>query len=109
MPPAITPSSPIPHPTGHRIKSKDNRDKRVELLQVYARKHFPAVRFLEYAITVEEYTLQKVCVWVGGSWAGGLGRQVVRMSPCLVLSVMWDADCPMSSNILQPRCISTCA
>ncbi|PSC69965.1 ATP-citrate synthase beta chain 2 [Micractinium conductrix] len=44
---------------GHRIKSKDNRDKRVELLQRYARKHFPSTRYLDYAITVEEYTLQK--------------------------------------------------
>ncbi|GAB4814346.1 hypothetical protein N2152v2_001392 [Parachlorella kessleri] len=44
---------------GHRIKSKDNRDKRVELLQRYARKHFPSTKYLDYAITVEEYTLQK--------------------------------------------------
>jgi ATP citrate (pro-S)-lyase len=44
---------------GHRIKSKDNRDKRVELLQRYARKHFPSTRYLDYAVTVEEYTLQK--------------------------------------------------
>ncbi|KAL4428457.1 hypothetical protein ABPG75_002546 [Micractinium tetrahymenae] len=44
---------------GHRIKSKDNRDKRVELLQRYARKHFPSIRYLDYAITVENYTLQK--------------------------------------------------
>lgn len=27
---------------GHRIKSKDNRDKRVELLQDCARRHAPA-------------------------------------------------------------------
>lgn len=44
---------------GHRIKSKDNRDKRVELLQNYARKFFPATRYLAYAVTVEEYTLGK--------------------------------------------------
>jgi ATP citrate (pro-S)-lyase len=44
---------------GHRIKSKDNRDKRVELLQRYARKHFPTTKYLDYAITVENYTLQK--------------------------------------------------
>mmetsp|Transcript_2124 Transcript_2124/g.5387 ORF Transcript_2124/g.5387 Transcript_2124/m.5387 type:complete len:610 (-) Transcript_2124:434-2263(-) len=44
---------------GHRIKSKDNRDKRVELLQVYARKFFPSTRYLDYAVRVEEYTLQK--------------------------------------------------
>lgn len=44
---------------GHRIKSKDNRDKRVELLQNYAKKFFPSTRYLQYAISVEEYTLQK--------------------------------------------------
>lgn len=44
---------------GHRIKSKDNRDKRVELLQRYARERFPSTRFLDYAIEVEGYTLQK--------------------------------------------------
>jgi ATP citrate (pro-S)-lyase len=44
---------------GHRIKSKDNRDKRVEILQRYARKHFPTTKYLDYAITVENYTLQK--------------------------------------------------
>ncbi|GLC34540.1 ATP-citrate synthase beta chain protein 1 [Pleodorina starrii] len=44
---------------GHRIKSKDNRDKRVELLQNYARKFFPSTRYLEYAVAVETYTLQK--------------------------------------------------
>lgn len=26
----------------------------------YARKHFPSTRYLDYAITVENYTLQKV-------------------------------------------------
>ncbi|GFR40214.1 hypothetical protein Agub_g780 [Astrephomene gubernaculifera] len=44
---------------GHRIKSKDNRDKRVALLQEYARKFFPSTRYLDYAVAVEAYTLQK--------------------------------------------------
>lgn len=44
---------------GHRIKSKDNRDKRVQLLQMYARKHFPSTTYLAYAEAVEEYTLSK--------------------------------------------------
>jgi ATP citrate (pro-S)-lyase len=43
----------------NRIKSRDNRDKRVELLQRYARTHFPAVKYMEYAVTVETYTLSK--------------------------------------------------
>ncbi|XP_024390625.1 ATP-citrate synthase beta chain protein 2 [Physcomitrium patens] len=44
---------------GHRIKSRDNRDKRVELLQKYARTQFPNVKYMEYAVTVESYTLTK--------------------------------------------------
>lgn len=44
---------------GHRIKRGDNRDKRVELLQEYARTHFPAVKYMDYAVQVETYTLSK--------------------------------------------------
>eukprot|EP00887_Chlorella_sp_A99_P004947 scaffold4.g4947.t1 len=44
---------------GHRIKSRDNRDARVALLQTYARRYFPSVKYLDYAIQVEGYTLQK--------------------------------------------------
>ncbi|KMZ62606.1 Citrate (Si)-synthase, Succinate--CoA ligase (ADP-forming) [Zostera marina] len=44
---------------GHRIKRADNRDKRVELLQEYARTHFPSVKHMEYAVQVETYTLSK--------------------------------------------------
>eukprot|EP00899_Mesostigma_viride_P016394 jgi/Mesvir1/24756/Mv22014-RA.1 len=44
---------------GHRIKSKDNKDKRVEFLIAYAESHFPNVKHLEFALTVEKYTLTK--------------------------------------------------
>ncbi|THU69024.1 hypothetical protein C4D60_Mb08t09990 [Musa balbisiana] len=44
---------------GHRIKSRDNRDKRVQLLQQYAHTHFPSVKYMEYAVQVETYTLSK--------------------------------------------------
>ncbi|KAM3289177.1 ATP-citrate synthase beta chain protein 2 isoform X1 [Capsicum chacoense] len=44
---------------GHRIKRGDNRDKRVELLQLYARDNFPSVKYMEYAVQVETYTLSK--------------------------------------------------
>ncbi|KAG6764067.1 hypothetical protein POTOM_031524 [Populus tomentosa] len=44
---------------GHRIKRGDNRDKRVELLQLFARTHFPSVKYMEYAVQVETYTLSK--------------------------------------------------
>uniref|UniRef100_A0A6N2LSA3 ATP citrate synthase n=1 Tax=Salix viminalis TaxID=40686 RepID=A0A6N2LSA3_SALVM len=44
---------------GHRIKRGDNRDKRVELLQQFAHTHFPSVKYMEYAVQVETYTLSK--------------------------------------------------
>ncbi|CAI0466978.1 unnamed protein product [Linum tenue] len=44
---------------GHRIKRGDNRDKRVELLQEFARTNFPSVKYMEYAVQVETYTLTK--------------------------------------------------
>ncbi len=44
---------------GHRIKSAKNPDKRVELLKEYAKKNFPSTRYLDYALEVEKYTLQK--------------------------------------------------
>lgn len=44
---------------GHRIKTAENRDKRVELLSEYARKHFPSMETFLYAKKVETYTLQK--------------------------------------------------
>lgn len=42
-----------------RIKRGDNKDKRVELLQRFARTHFPSVKYMEYAVQVETYTLSK--------------------------------------------------
>ncbi|CAJ1963174.1 unnamed protein product [Sphenostylis stenocarpa] len=44
---------------GHRVKNRDRKDKRVELLQKFARTHFPSVKYMEYAVEVEAYTLQK--------------------------------------------------
>ncbi|CDF32141.1 ATP citrate lyase [Chondrus crispus] len=44
---------------GHRIKTAENRDKRVELLANYAKQHFPEMGTFLYAKKVEEYTLQK--------------------------------------------------
>ncbi|KVH96442.1 ATP-citrate lyase/succinyl-CoA ligase [Cynara cardunculus var. scolymus] len=44
---------------GHRIKRGDNRDKRVELLQLFARTNFPSTKYMEYAVEVETYTLSK--------------------------------------------------
>jgi len=44
---------------GHRIKNRDNPDQRVVLLKDYAQKFFSHKKFLNYALEVENYTLQK--------------------------------------------------
>jgi ATP citrate (pro-S)-lyase len=44
---------------GHRIKTAENRDKRVLLLSAYAETHFPSIKYLNYARSVEAYTLTK--------------------------------------------------
>jgi len=43
----------------NRVKNRDRKDKRVELLQKFARTHFPCVKYMEYAVEVEAYTLSK--------------------------------------------------
>ena len=49
---------------GHRIKSKDNRDKRVELLIAYARRFFLATKYLNYALV----RVGPACDQVNGEW-----------------------------------------
>ncbi|MFH1786715.1 MAG: citrate/2-methylcitrate synthase [archaeon] len=44
---------------GHRIKSLENPDKRVELLKNYVKKNFPKTKYLDYAIEVEQVTTKK--------------------------------------------------
>ncbi len=44
---------------GHRVKSLDNPDKRVELLKNYAFKNFPHTKYLDYAVEVEKVTTRK--------------------------------------------------
>jgi ATP citrate (pro-S)-lyase len=44
---------------GHRVKSKDNPDKRVEMLRKYVEKHFKNRDLINYALEVEEITLRK--------------------------------------------------
>lgn len=44
---------------GHRIKSKHNPDKRVDLLKQYATKEFNSTPYLNYALEVEKITLEK--------------------------------------------------
>ncbi len=44
---------------GHRIKSVQNPDKRVELLKEYAKKHFKKTEYLDYSREVEKITTAK--------------------------------------------------
>ncbi|OAG42934.1 ATP-citrate synthase subunit 1 [Fonsecaea monophora] len=44
---------------GHRIKSRNNPDLRVELVKDFVLKHFPSHKLLDYAIAVETVTTSK--------------------------------------------------
>lgn len=44
---------------GHRIKSAHNLDQRVVYLCRYAKDNFPSTKYLDYALSVETYTLKK--------------------------------------------------
>lgn len=44
---------------GHRVKSINNPDKRVEIMKAYVKKHFPATPLLDFALKVEEITTSK--------------------------------------------------
>lgn len=44
---------------GHKVKSRNNPDFRVELVKDYVHKHFPSTKLLDYALAVEEVTTSK--------------------------------------------------
>ncbi|KKA24069.1 ATP citrate synthase [Rasamsonia emersonii CBS 393.64] len=44
---------------GHKVKSRNNPDLRVELVKEYAKKHFPSTKLLDYALAVETVTTSK--------------------------------------------------
>ena len=44
---------------GHRIKSRNNPDLRVELVKEYVKKNFPSHSLLDYALAVEKVTTAK--------------------------------------------------
>jgi len=44
---------------GHRIKSRNNPDLRVELVKQYVKKNFPSTKLLDYALAVETVTTAK--------------------------------------------------
>jgi len=44
---------------GHKVKSRNNPDLRVELVKEFVKKHFPSTKLLDYAIAVETVTTSK--------------------------------------------------
>lgn len=52
-------SSLIVSGIGHKIKSVNNPDLRVELVKEYVRKNFPSHSLLDYALAVEKVTTSK--------------------------------------------------
>ncbi|XP_029427991.1 ATP-citrate synthase isoform X2 [Rhinatrema bivittatum] len=44
---------------GHRVKSINNPDMRVQILKDYVKRHFPATPLLDYALEVEKITTSK--------------------------------------------------
>ena len=50
---------PIVSGIGHKIKSVNNPDLRVELVKEYVRKNFPSHSLLDYALAVEKVTTAK--------------------------------------------------
>jgi succinyl-CoA synthetase alpha subunit len=44
---------------GHKVKSRQNPDLRVELVKEFVKKHFPSTKLLDYAIAVETVTTSK--------------------------------------------------
>ena len=44
---------------GHKVKSRNNPDFRVELVKEFVKKNFPATNLLDYALAVEEVTTSK--------------------------------------------------
>lgn len=51
---------------GHKIKSVNNPDLRVELVKDYVRKNFPSHTLLDYALAVEKVTTAKKDTVSGG-------------------------------------------
>lgn len=82
---------------------QDNRDKRVELLQKYAFKFFPSTKYLNYALQVETYTLQKAANLVLNV-DGCIGTLFLDL---LHSSSLFTEVCvlPLSLSALLPLCL----
>ncbi len=66
---------PIPG-IGHRVKSVDNPDQRVELVKAHARKHFGTCKYLNYALEVEKVTTKKK------------GNLILNVDGCIAMSFL---------------------
>ncbi len=66
---------PIPG-IGHRVKSVDNPDRRVELIKAYARTHFGSCKYLNYALEVEKVTTKKK------------GNLILNVDGCIAVSFL---------------------
>ncbi|XP_007606270.2 ATP-citrate synthase isoform X1 [Cricetulus griseus] len=54
---------------GHRVKSINNPDMRVQILKDFVKQHFPATPLLDYALEVEKITTSKVTRgWIAYCW-----------------------------------------
>ncbi|MBS3127503.1 ATP citrate synthase [Candidatus Woesearchaeota archaeon] len=82
---------PIPG-IGHRVKSKQNPDKRVELLKEFGRKNFPATQYLNYVLEVETETLKK---------ADNLILNIDGCMAALFLDALVSAECFTQEEINQ--------
>lgn len=84
---------------GHRVKSINNPDKRVEIIKQYAFKHFPSTEVLKFALEVEKITTAKKEVSRGEFLPFSL-----RLSPscfCLLFTVFLLAFLSLQQLILN--------
>ncbi|MBN3296515.1 ACLY synthase, partial [Amia calva] len=65
---------------GHRVKSINNPDMRVQILKDFVKQHFPATQLLDYALDVEKITTSKA------SWIAHHGIFLFQ-KPNLILNV----------------------
>ena len=73
---------------GHRIKSVNNPDRRVQLLKEYASSFFPSTQYLSYAMDVEKITTQKGA------------NLILNVDGCIAALFL---DCVVNSEQFAPR------
>jgi ATP citrate (pro-S)-lyase len=73
---------------GHRVKSINNPDRRVQLLREYGRMNFPSTPYLNYATEVEKITTQKGA------------NLILNVDGCIAALFL---DCLVHSDQFSPR------